>query len=255
MRGAWWRLCAACGVVGPAAFTAAWATSTLRQTGYSIAEEHLSGLAAPDARDPEIMIAGFVTLGACTTAFGSALEAALGGRSRTGVAPALIRGAGIATIAAGLLRRDRMLLHPADALGVGQSWHNHGHDLVSLALYGALMVAPPMLAHRLRGDPRWSALWPAAIATTGGSTALLALFWSRAVEPWNGIVQRVAVTIPMAAMAAFAIQLLRHGPAGEAEAGRPGREAGNDGQEVEAEAGRPGREAGNDGQGLRSPGA
>ena len=63
------------GVIGPAAFTAAWVTSTVRQTGYSIAEEHLSGLAAPDARDPGIMIAGFVTLGACTTAFASALEA------------------------------------------------------------------------------------------------------------------------------------------------------------------------------------
>src|SRR6266487_6013212 len=62
------------GVIGPAAFTAAWVTSTVRQTGYSIAEEHLSGLAAPDARDPGIMIAGFVTLGACTTAFASALE-------------------------------------------------------------------------------------------------------------------------------------------------------------------------------------
>lgn len=207
----WWRLRAACGVIGPAAFTAAWITSTLRQSGYSIAEEHLSGLAAPDARDPEIMIAGFVALGACTTAFGSALGAALGGRGRAGAAPALVRGAGIATIAAGLLRRDRMLL-PADAAAGGQSWHNHGHDLASLAIYATLVIAPPLLSRRLRDDPRWSALRPAAIATSVGSTALLALFWSRAVEPWNGIVQRVAVTVPLAAMAAFATELLRHDP-------------------------------------------
>jgi Protein of unknown function (DUF998) len=124
MRRAWWRLRAACGVIGPAAFTAAWVTSTVRQTGYSIAEEHLSGLAAPDARDSGIMIAGFVTLGA-----------------------------GIATIAAGLLRRDRMLLHPADAVGGGQSWHNHGHDLASLAIYAALIVAPPRLRRSLRRGP------------------------------------------------------------------------------------------------------
>ncbi len=212
MRRAWWRLRAACGVIGPAAFTAAWVTSTVRQTGYSIAEEHLSGLAAPDARDPEIMIAGFVTLGACTTAFGSALETALGGRGRAGAGPALVRGAGIATIAAGLLRRDRMLLHPAEAVGGGQSWHNHGHDLASLAIYTALIVAPSLLARRLRHDPGWSALRPAAVATSAGSTALLALFWSRAVESWNGVVQRVAVTIPLVAMAAFATGLLRHDP-------------------------------------------
>lgn len=216
MRRAWWRLRAACGVIGPAAFTAAWVTSTVRQTGYSIAEEHLSGLAAPDARDPEIMIAGFVALGACTTAFGSALEDALGGRGHAGAAPALIRGAGIATIAAGLLRRDRMLLHPAEAVGGGQSWHNHGHDLVSLALYAALMLAPPLLARRLGDDPRWSALRPAAIAVTVVSTALLVLFWSRAVEPWNGIVQRIAATIPLGAMAALATELLRHEPLSEA---------------------------------------
>jgi hypothetical protein len=48
MRRAGWRLRAARGVIGPAAFTAAWVTSTVRQTGYSIAEEHLSS--APAAR-------------------------------------------------------------------------------------------------------------------------------------------------------------------------------------------------------------
>jgi hypothetical protein len=212
MGQAWWRLRAACGLVGPAAFTAAWITSTLRQQGYSVAEEHLSGLAAPDARDPAIMIGGFLALGACTTAFGSALESALGGRRRAGATPALVRGGGIATIAAGLLRRDRMLLHPAEALGGGESWHNHGHDLASLAIYVALIAAPPLLARRLRDDPRWSVLAPAAVATSAATTALLLLFWSRVVEPWNGIVQRAAVTVPLAAMAAFATQLLREDP-------------------------------------------
>jgi hypothetical protein len=46
------------------------------------------GLAAPDARDPEIMVAGFVGLGARTIAFGSALREALLGRG-----PARRRGA------------------------------------------------------------------------------------------------------------------------------------------------------------------
>ncbi len=207
------RLRSACGVLGPVAFTAAWVASTLRQVGYSVAEEHLSGLAAPDARGPEIMIAGFVTLGACTTTFASALEAVLGGRGRArhgraGPGPALVRAAGLATVAAGLLRRDRMLLHPPDAAS-GQSWHNHGHDLASAVIYAALIVAPLLLARRFRGDPRWSALRAPAVATSLGTSALLALFWSRAVEPWNGVVQRVAVTVPLAAMAALAAHLLR----------------------------------------------
>src|SRR6266540_4107315 len=58
------------------------------------------------------MIVGFLALGVCTFAFASALEEALGGRGRAGLGPVLMRAAGIGTVAAGLLRRDRMLLHP-----------------------------------------------------------------------------------------------------------------------------------------------
>src|SRR6516164_8667410 len=86
------RAGAVAGIAGPAAFTGAWIASSLRQTGYPAAEIQLSGLAAPDARDPWIMVAGFVALGGCTVAFGTALQDALGhaaggrgrGRGRVG---------------------------------------------------------------------------------------------------------------------------------------------------------------------------
>jgi hypothetical protein len=115
------------GIAGPVVFTGAWIVSSLRQTGYPAAEIQLSGLAAPDARDPWIMVAGFVVLGGCTVAFGAALHDALGrsssvgqGRWRggAGAAPRLIQGAGLLTIAAGLLRRDRMLLTRAASRGI-----------------------------------------------------------------------------------------------------------------------------------------
>src|SRR5215472_17764347 len=86
------RAGAAAGIAGPAVFTGAWIVSSLQQTGYPAAEIQLSGLAAPDARDPWIMVAGFVVLGGCTVAFGTALRDALGhaaggrgrGRGRVG---------------------------------------------------------------------------------------------------------------------------------------------------------------------------
>ena len=115
------------GIAGPVVFTGAWIVSSLRQTGYPAAEIQLSGLAAPDARDPWIMVAGFVVLGGCTVAFGAALHDALSGRSGVGqgrcrggagAAPQLIQGAGLLTIAAGLLRRDRMLLTRAASRGI-----------------------------------------------------------------------------------------------------------------------------------------
>ena len=115
------------GIAGPVVFTGAWIVSSLRQTGYPAAEIQLSGLAAPDARDPWIMVAGFVVLGGCTVAFGAALHDALSGRGDVGQsrcrggagpAPRLIQGAGLLTIAAGLLRRDRMLLTRAASRGI-----------------------------------------------------------------------------------------------------------------------------------------
>src|SRR5262252_1966992 len=75
------RVLAACGgIAGPVLFTAAWVVSSLRQAGHPAAQIQLSGLAAEDARDPQIMMAAFVVLGACTIGFGGALRrvAALG---------------------------------------------------------------------------------------------------------------------------------------------------------------------------------
>jgi len=94
------RAAAAAGIAGPAAFTGAWIAGSLRQTGHRGTEIQLSGLAASDARDPWIMLTGFLVLGGCTIAFGAALHDALGGRGHAGLAPRLIQGAGVLTIAA-----------------------------------------------------------------------------------------------------------------------------------------------------------
>jgi hypothetical protein len=107
------RLGAPAGVAGPSAFTGAWIASSLRQTTQGPGGLQLSGLAAPDARDPWIMLAAFLVLGGCTVAFGAALRQALSGNATGGAGPgpALIQGAGLLTVAAGLLRRDHMLLN------------------------------------------------------------------------------------------------------------------------------------------------
>ena len=48
---------------GPVLFTAVWVVSSLRQTGHLATGVQLSGLAAGDARDPQLMTAAFVMLG------------------------------------------------------------------------------------------------------------------------------------------------------------------------------------------------
>jgi Protein of unknown function (DUF998) len=212
------RAGAAAGIAGPVVFTSAWIVGSLRQTGYPAAEIQISGLAAPDARDPWIMMAGFVVLGGCTVAFGSALREALGGRGGVGLgrcrggagpAPRLIQGAGLLTIAAGLLRRDRMLLTPGSV-----SWHNHAHDVISAAIYVDLVAAQVLLAARFgqdRGpDPQAWRPWRPWLLATGVTTgAVLVAFAADTSAPGAGVLQRVAVTIPLVAIAAIAARLLR----------------------------------------------
>jgi hypothetical membrane protein len=192
------------GLAGPAVFTAAWAIESLLQTGHGATEVQISGLAAPDARDPWIMITGFVVLGGCSAVFGTALHRELGGSGRAGGGPRLIQAAGLLTVAAGLLRRDRMLLTaPAH-----ESWHNHAHDVVSAVIYVALVAAPLLLARRFRGDPRWSSLrWP-LVAASLATAAVLVVFFTGAFPSSAGLLQRIGVTVPLAAVCAVAVRLL-----------------------------------------------
>jgi Protein of unknown function (DUF998) len=194
---------ACCGVAGPILFTAAWVISSLRQSGYSVTTVQLSGLAAMDARDPQIMMAGFIGLGACSIAFGAGLgRIAAAGRA----GPWLIKAAGAATIAAGLFRRDHMLLvGPGFA---GESWHNQVHDLVSGIAYAAMITIPLVCARRFRGHQDWASLCRPLLALALLAGLALALFASRAVQPSNGLVQRVAVTLSLTAELLVAARML-----------------------------------------------
>jgi uncharacterized protein DUF998 len=210
------RAAVAAGIAGPAAFTGAWIASSLRQTGYPATEVQLSGLAAPDARNPWIMLTGFLVLGGCTMAFGTALHDALGGRGRAGPAPRLIQGAGLLTIAAGLLRRDHMLLTPGSV-----SWPHHAHDAVSAVIYADLVVAQVLLALRFGREPArsgapddpaswdWRPWRPWLLASAGATAAVLIALAADTSAANAGILQRAAVSIPLAAIAAVAVRLLK----------------------------------------------
>jgi hypothetical protein len=205
------RLRAAAGLIGPAAFTAAWASAARRQDGYRVAHEHISGLAARDATDRHVMSAGFLALGACTFVFASELERRLGGRTRAGWGPTLMGLAGVGTVVAGLFPRDRRLnARPGES--TGQSWVNDVHDAASVT--GAIggLVGMAALGRRFRRDPAWGDLAAPALRTAAASAASTAWFLRDVVRPGNGIVQRVSVSLPLAFMARLAGRAIRVGP-------------------------------------------
>jgi len=211
------RLAAWGGVAGPLAFTAAWVVGSLRQAGLPATAVQLSGLAAEDARDPQIMIAGFVVLGACSIGLGRALRRTAG-LGRAG--PWLVVGGGAATIATGLFRRDRMLL--AGPGFSGESWHNQAHDVASYVAYAAMLAAPLLLARRFRASGQAAVIARPVQLLVLVSAVALALYASRAAESWNGTLQRAAVTAALAAEALIAARLLALGD----QAAGPGGENG-----------------------------
>ena len=197
------RLAAYGGVAGPVLFTTAWVVSSLRQAGHPATEVQLSGLAATDARDPQLMMAAFVVLGCCSIGLGAALRRVAAAK-RAG--PWLVMAAGAATAAAGVFRRDHMLLTgPGFA---GESWHNQVHDVVSGVAYGAMLAAPLVLGRRFRADPDWAVLARPVQVLALASAVAMAVFTSRAAAPWNGVVQRAAVTLALAAEILVAARLL-----------------------------------------------
>jgi len=197
------RLGAWCGVAGPVLFTAAWVVGSLRQTGHSATEVQLSGLAADDARDPQIMAAGFVVLGVCSIGFGIVLRRVL---SPMAAGAWLVIVAGAAAVAAGVFRRDHLLLVGPGF--TGESWHNQVHDVASGVAYGAMLAAPLVLAQRFRSDPGWAVVSRPVQVLALGSAVALVVFASRVAEPWNGVWQRVAVTLALGTEVLIAARML-----------------------------------------------
>lgn len=200
------RLRTACGLIGPVAFTAAWLLAQRRQDEYQVRDEHISGLAARDATDPHLMTAGFFALGACTVAFASALKRRLD--ARTGLGPALIGVAGLATIAAGLFRRDRRSNFPPPGVPDGQSWVNDVHDFAAAVGGAAGTAGLVALAPALAREPALRDLARPAIGAAGASVGISAWFLRDVVRPGNGLLQRANVTIPLVFMARLALRML-----------------------------------------------
>ena len=203
------RLAGWAGIAGPLLFTAAWVVGSLRQAGHPAAVVQLSGLAAEDARDPQIIMAGFVVLGACTIGFGAALRKV---EAPGSAGSWLVMVAGAAVAAAGVFRRDHMLLTgPGFA---GESWHNQVHDVASGLAYAAMLAAPLVLARRFRVDPDWAAVARPVLVLALASAATMAVFASQAAQPWNGVLQRAAVTLALTAEAVIAARMLTLPPPG-----------------------------------------
>lgn len=202
------RWTALCGVLAPAVFTGAWIAGGLLQEGYSARREDISALAAADAEHAWVMIAGLVAAGLLTAAFGVGLRFETG--SLPG--PALVIFAGLGLAALGLLRNDcsSLTAECKARVAAGEvSWHHTAHDVLSVPVFAAAVLAPLVLARALRRDPRWRSVVPWSLGATPALGVLFLLGGVEAFPSWDGLLQRVAASAAFAWLGAAALHALR----------------------------------------------
>jgi hypothetical membrane protein len=196
-----------------------WFVAWAAQETYSPLREDISALAALDAQQPWIMVAGFLALALSLTALGAGLLQAVAGGPAARVGALLILLAGLGILVAGIAR----------ALGVGGfpphdcsseleackarieagdvSWHHDLHDAVSGLVFLALVVAQFVLARAFRRDPSWRDLRAYSIVSGGLTLALLVLFVAAPIDGGNGLLQRVFLAVPLVWIAVLGIRL------------------------------------------------
>lgn len=173
------RAAALGGLVGPAAFIAAWAVGgATTDRPYDPLDDAISRLAAVGADTRPLMTAGFVAFGVALPAYGLALRAALPGRAWLAATAT-----GLATLGVAATPLDR-----SDAVDLA-------HAVFALTGY-ATLAATPLLAqgslrrrgHRLLADAGVvaGAISGAALAltATGAATGLFQRLGLTATDAW-----------------------------------------------------------------------
>jgi membrane protease YdiL (CAAX protease family) len=89
------------------------------------------------------------------------------------------------------------------------SWHHEVHDNVSLIIFLALIASPLVLARAFGRDDRWRPLRAYSIVTGLLGLALLVLFVTAPAGTWNGLVQRIFVSVLFLWIALLGLRLAR----------------------------------------------
>jgi hypothetical protein len=157
-----------------------WAVLSVAQAatreGFDITRHPLSALA--NGSPGWLQVANFIVAGVLTVAGASGLRRVLHGTRGGTWAPRLVRGYGLAMIAAGLLRMDPGAGFPAgtpDTVPTSMSWHSYGHMAAGTVAFACLITACYVLGshYRRAGNRR-----DAALSRSAGTALLAGDLWA-----------------------------------------------------------------------------
>jgi hypothetical membrane protein len=193
------RLAGTLAVAGPVAFVATSLVAWWAQDAYSPRGEDISALAALDAQQPWIMVAGFLALGAGLVVLGAGLVRAVAASRSARFGALLVVIAGLGILVAGIARNDcssELAACKARVDAGDASWHHGLHDTASGLVFLALVVAQLVLARAFKRDPVWRDLRVYSLVSGALTLALLAMFIVEPIDGWTGLVQRLFLTVP-----------------------------------------------------------
>lgn len=175
------------GLVGPAAFVAAWSVLGATRAGYSPVDDSISRLAASGTPTRVGMSSGFAVFGAGMTLYAAALRSALPGPAWT-----LAVATGVATLGVA-------------ALPLETSIGNMPHYAAAAVGYATLAALPLVAGWSLAGSGRRG--WARYSVVTGVVSAACVL--ASTTGPASGLFQRAGLTVVDVWVAASALEILR----------------------------------------------
>src|SRR5262249_8965345 len=118
--------------------------------------------------------------------------------------------AGVMFVVAGIARDDcsSELQACKKRVNTGDvSWHHKVHDNVGIAVFLVLVLAPLVLARAFRRDSRWRNLRRYSLVTGAVTLVALLVFGGGSFSGWNGLAERILVTIPLVWTAVLGMRL------------------------------------------------
>lgn len=210
----WWLLLA--GLLGPIILTLAWLAAGHLQEGADARRGSISDLGAGTASKAWLWNAPLTVGGVLIAAFALGLYRTLRpGRVSTIGAPLIaIFGIGLALEGA-LFQLDCRETVPACKDRSSYSWQHSAHEIESGVGFLALLVAIALLALRFRREPSLRSLWLYSLMTAAAFVVLLLASGASEDSDWEGLVQRLLVTLLLAWIAVIAFRLARRIPAAQ----------------------------------------
>lgn len=189
------RYLAAAGIVGPVLYTVTWLVLGFLDPTYSHTRDPISNLSAIGAPYALVMTSIILVFALLIVVFAYGLHRGLPPGSWAGPATLAIAGVGYAGIA----------LAPLNLAGLGDP--NVPHTISASVTVFAMMLAPLFLYPRLRRNPGWKNLSGYSIATTILALAFAILASLPTFAGWEGLMQRLVLSVVLVWMIAIAIRL------------------------------------------------